>query len=91
AFLADALPSLLRPGCARVAVTDRGQVVGYVTREHVDVELRRRASEEVIEPPTLGWPKLSSIARRPPVDASTSAGSEPVVEQDQPARSPIQP
>jgi H+/Cl- antiporter ClcA len=91
AFLADALPSLLRPGCSRVAVTDRGQVVGYVTRKHVDVELRRRASEEVIEPPTLRWPKLSSIARRPPVDASTSAGSEPVVEQDQPERSPIQP
>lgn len=68
AFLADVLPFLLRPDCPRVAVTDRGQVVGYVTREHLDVELRRRASDEVIEPPTLRWPKLPSISRRTPAE-----------------------
>ncbi len=54
AYLVDALPFLLRPGCSRVAVTEQGQVVGYVTREHIDAELRRRVAEETLHAPTLG-------------------------------------
>jgi H+/Cl- antiporter ClcA len=57
AFLADALPHLLQPDCQRVAVTDEDHVIGYVTREHLDAELRRRISDDVISPPTLRLPK----------------------------------
>lgn len=84
AFLGDALPYLLQPGCTRVAVTDQAKVVGYVTREHIDVELRRRASEEEIEPPTLRLPKLLTLARRAPSDANTSAGSAPAAGGNRP-------
>ncbi|MHB1239502.1 MAG: chloride channel protein [Gammaproteobacteria bacterium] len=82
AYLADALPYLLQPGCSRVAVTDQTKVVGYVTREHVDAELRRRASEEDIVLPTLKWLKLPWMARRTPADSRTNARSEAVAEED---------
>lgn len=91
AYLADALPYLLQPGCSRVAVTDHAKVVGYVTREHVDAELRRRVSEEDIVPPTLKLPKLSLRARRIPADTSTSTRSEAVAEEDQAERSRTRP
>ncbi|MHB8245536.1 MAG: hypothetical protein ACYDGN_09310 [Acidimicrobiales bacterium] len=82
AFLAEALPYLLQPGCARVAVTDQATVVGYVTRAHIEAELRRRASQEEIEQPTLRWLKLPSVAPRTPADASFSEGPDPSPEED---------
>ncbi len=87
AFLAEALPFLLRSNCARVAVTDHGEVVGYVTREQVDAELRRRAAEEDVQPPTLRLrrPRLPTIPRRTRVAACVDAGRGPAGEEDGPA------
>ena len=86
AFLAEALPFLLRSNCARVAVTDNAEVVGYVTRVQVDAELRRRAAEEDVQQPTLRLrrPKLPAIARRTRVAARADAGRGPG-EEDGPA------
>jgi hypothetical protein len=62
AFLADALPHLLRPDCLEVAVTDGDKVIGYITREQVDDALRRRIADDVISPPGLRlperWPRI---------------------------------
>ncbi len=54
-FLADALPYLMNPECSRVEVVDDESVVGYLTRIHIDIELRRHASDEIIEPATIKW------------------------------------
>ena len=64
AFLADALPHLLRPDCLEVAVTDGDTVIGYITREQVDAALRRRIADDVISPPGLRLPGQWPRTRR---------------------------
>jgi CIC family chloride channel protein len=68
AFLSEALPHLLQPGTPAVAVTEQGQVVGTITWEVLQAELRRRTADEHVQPPTLGpW------ARRRPDRAARAA------------------
>ena len=70
AHLSDALPLLLQPDTPALAVTDRGQVVGTLTRAQIDAELRRRIADEQVQAATIG-PWAAHAARR-----GSATGSE---------------
>ena len=53
-FVSAALSLILGPDTPAVAVTDHGQVVGTITRDEIEAELRRHNADEHIQPPTLG-------------------------------------
>jgi CIC family chloride channel protein len=55
AFVSEALSLLLEhPELPAVAVSENGCVVGAITRSEIEAELRRRTSDNLIQPPSLG-------------------------------------
>jgi len=65
--LAEALPELLGADASPVAVTDRGRVVGWLSREQVDAALLARLAAEQVQPPAWSWASVRGRwPRRPP-------------------------
>jgi H+/Cl- antiporter ClcA len=92
AFVSEALPLLLEPDTPAVAVTDHGQVVGTITRDEVEAELRRRITDEHVQSPTLGpWARrrahrtaeaAADRADRPEPIGDRPVGGEPTALDD---------
>lgn len=61
AYLSEVLAMMLEQNTSAVAVTDRGAVVGVVTHDEIDAELRRHLAEEHLQPPTPGPWRVRSI------------------------------
>ena len=83
AYLSEALAALLEADQAAVAVTDRGQVVGRVTRSEIESELRRRNADEHIQAPTLG--PLAPQRRHRTVEATAKGASPPEPLEEEPS------
>jgi hypothetical protein len=80
AYLSEALAALLEADQAAVAVTDRGQVVGRVTRSEIESELRRRIADEHVQPPTLGpfAPRAAHRAAEAAAEGADRPEPEPI-------------
>jgi len=78
AFVSEALSVLLEPDMTEVAVTDHGRIVGSITRDEIEVELRRRNADEHIQLPTLGPLAPRAAQRSPEATAEGADGPGPL-------------
>ena len=83
AFVSEALSLVLEPDTRAVAVTDHDQVIGTITWDEIEAELRRHNSNEHVQPPTLG-PWAPRAAHRG-AEAAAQGADLPEPDEDEPA------